>query len=155
LGDTGHAQIVQADFSSSSWWDKLDSSQAFDLIVSGFAIHHQENTRKRALYAEIYGRLSPGGVFLNLEHVASATPAVEAIAGDLFVDYLYAYHQIRHPERSRDEVATRYYSRPDKAENKLTPVEVQCDWLRQTGFLDVDCFFRVFELALFGGRKPK
>ncbi|SPE57295.1 hypothetical protein SBV1_270094 [Verrucomicrobia bacterium] len=29
----------------------------------------------------------------------------------------------------------------------------QCQWLREIGFENVDCYFKVFELALFGGTK--
>ena len=47
-----------------------------------------------------------------------------------------------------------YLERPDKEGNILAPVELQCSWLRDLGFADVDCFFRLFELALFGGRRP-
>ena len=35
----------------------------------------------------------------------------------------------------------------------IAPVEIQCEWLREIGFADVDFFFKVFELTLFGGRK--
>ena len=32
--------------------------------------------------------------------------------------------------------------------------ELQCDWRRHLGFVDVDCYLKIFELALFGGRRP-
>jgi len=154
VGDDRRARIVQADFASPGWRAALGEGAAFDLVVSGFAIHHQPHARKQALYAEVYDLLSPGGVLLNLEHVASSTPAVQRLFDEYFIDHLYTYHRARDPDASRDEISRTYYTRPDKVENILAPVEGQCGWLRQIGFVDVDCFFKVFELALFGGRKP-
>ena len=55
--------------------------------------------------------------------------------------------------KTRQQVDEEYYSRPDKAANLLAPVESQCKWLREIGFVDVDCYLKVFELALFGGLK--
>ncbi len=122
-------------------------------MVSGFAIHHQPDERKRELYAEIFDLLAPGGIFLNLEHVASATEAGQELFDDFFVDHLHDFHRISSADANRDAIADDYYKRPDKKENILAPVEDQCEWLRQIGLTDVDCFFKVFELALFGGRK--
>jgi tRNA (cmo5U34)-methyltransferase len=145
--------IIKADFSTPQWLGCVSEHKPCDIVISGFAIHHQPDERKRMLYSEIFNLLSPGGVFLNLEHVASASSCGEALFDDFFVDHLHRFHQEVDPSSSRAAVAQTYYSRPDKKENILAPVDRQCEWLRQLGFEDVDCFFKIFELALIGGRK--
>ena len=39
----------------------------------------------------------------------------------------------------------------NRAANILASVEDQCRWLREIGFVEVDCFWNYFELAIFGG----
>jgi tRNA (cmo5U34)-methyltransferase len=34
------------------------------------------------------------------------------------------------------------------------PVELQCAWLPDCGFEDIDCYFKAVELAIFGGLRP-
>jgi SAM-dependent methyltransferase len=148
------AVVRRADFATPAWCRQASDQGPFDVVISGFAIHHQSDARKREIYAEIHDLLAPGGVFLNLEHVASATPAGTALFDDLFIDQLHAFHRRRDPQVGRAAIARTYIERPDRQENLLTPVELQCSWLRDLGFADVDCFFRLFELALFGGRRP-
>jgi SAM-dependent methyltransferase len=154
VGTNDRATIVKADFSTPAWPESFQARHDIDLVLSGFAIHHQPDRRKRELYAEIYELLAPGGLFLNLEHVASATGEVQALFEEFFIDHLHAHHRQSDPDKARTEIAETYYARPDKVENILALVETQCDWLRRIGFHDVDCFFKILELALFGGRKP-
>lgn len=106
------------------------------------------------LYAEIYDLLSPGGTFLNAEHVASSTPRVEAMFDDAMSEHLYQQRQERGEDVTPEQVRREFLERPDRAANILAPVEEQCGWLREIGFGDVDCFWKYFELAIFGGFRP-
>ena len=112
--------------------DRLPAIGPFDTIVSSFAIHHCPDERKRSLYAEIYDRLTPGGVFCNLEHVASPTPALHA----------RFLAEIGAGEEDEDQ------------SNILLDVFTQLAWLRDIGFDNVDCYWKWLELALFGGIRP-
>jgi len=104
----------------------------FDLVVSSFAIHHCADERKRALYGEVFSLLEPGGRFLDLEHVASATPALH----DGFL------------------AAIGMTPVEDDPSNKLASVSEQLGWLDALGFVDVDCHWKWRELALLAGVKP-
>ncbi|MCB0233727.1 MAG: class I SAM-dependent methyltransferase [Anaerolineae bacterium] len=109
--------------------DSLPADAPYDAIVSGFAIHHCSDERKRTLYAEIHDRLAPGGIFCNLEHVASPTPGL-------------------HERFLRGIGVTADDEDPS---NVLLDVTTQLDWLRDIGFADVDCYWKWLELALIGG----
>ena len=108
-----------------------DRLGTFDVVVSSFAIHHVSHERKRSLYAEVFALLGCGGVFLNLEHVASPTSALH----DAFLAALDV------PPGEEDP------------SNKLLDFETQLAWLRTIGFIDVDCHWKWRELALLAGAR--
>jgi len=165
LANNNHATFVQLDYGQPGWQEAFtlhNSKQprvaftihnSFDVIVSGYSIHHQPDARKKEVYTELYDLLTPGGIFLNIEHVASRTPWIEQQFDELFIDHLVAYAEQEKMGKSREQIAQEFYYRPDKAANILAPVEDQCNWLREIGFKHVDCYLKVFELAVFGGVK--
>ncbi len=147
--------ISSVDYSDPAWFDIISAHAPFDVVVSGFSIHHQPDPVKSQIYLDIFDLLEPGGVFVNVEHVSSATPYIEGLYDDYFIDSLWASQLTGSEAQTRDQVAMDYRKREDKKANLLAPVELQCDWLRRIGFEDVDCYFKVFELAVFGGRRPQ
>jgi len=151
--DNQRAMFVVQDLATADWTQSVSDHALFDLVLSGFAIHHLADERKRELYGEIYDLLKPGGLFLNLEHVAPGCQWADVAFDDLFIESLWLHDQRRGGTKTKEEIAEQWYRRPDKEENILAPVDVQCQWLGEIGFQDVDCFFKLFQLALFGGRK--
>ncbi len=141
------------DYGLPAWLEAVKPHAPFDAVVSGFSIHHQPDKRKRELYAEIYDLLAPGGIFLNLEHVAPPSDWVEDVFSDLFIDSTLAFNQGRGLSQTREQAAEDYHNRPHKDANILAPLDMQCDWLREIGYAHVDCYLKIFELALFGGVK--
>jgi len=146
--------IVLQDYGNENWIESIKTLLPVDVVISGYSIHHQEDDIKYRIYEDIYKILRPGGIFLNLEHVASPNPKIEKLFDKMFVDGLYAYHVETGGKDSRKEIADKFYNREDKVLNKLTLVEKQVEWLQEIGYINTDCFFKLFELALFGGQKP-
>jgi cyclopropane fatty-acyl-phospholipid synthase-like methyltransferase len=104
--------------------DPLTDLPPVDAIVSALAIHHLPDQRKRTLFREIHALLAPGGAFVNLDLVASPTPEL---------------HECFRRTIGREQ---------DDPTDRLAHLCEQLDWLRETGFEQVDCRFKWLELAL-------
>ena len=101
----------------------------FDAVVSSLAIHHVSDQRKQALFGEVVELLAPGGVFCNLDVVASPTRALH--------------------EKWRAEMDA-----IDDPSDILCDLQSQLRWLSAVGLHDVDCIWKWRSLALMRGQKP-
>jgi SAM-dependent methyltransferase len=110
--------------------ERLPDIGRFELIVSGFAIHHLAHDRKRSLFAEVTQALRSGGIFANLEVVECATPEL-------------------HEEFNR-----RIGRRGGDPEDVLAGVDPQLAWMREAGLGQVDCNWRWRGFALLVGQAP-
>lgn len=150
-GWPGRLDIVEADLLNPGWQDALPGGiEAYDIIVTRYAIHHLPHARKRSLYAEIHDRLAPGGLFSNIEHVSSASPVFTGIFESLIIDGMVATSD---GALDLEGATAAFRARQDAQTNILAPAEDQCDWLREIGFVDVDVVMKVFELAVIVARR--
>ena len=146
-------KFIKADYKDETFWRDAASQGLFDLVISGFSIHHQPDEGKKKIYREIYALLSEGGMFLHLEHVASRSSWINTVSNNMIVDSVHCHHSRLETGKSREEIHELIFNDPDNEANILAYAEDQCDWLRDIGYSDVDCYFKVFELAIFGGRR--
>ncbi len=110
--------------------DPLPFDGPYDAIVTSLAVHHVSDERKRALYQEIANLLAPGGVFANLEIVASPTQALH--------------------DRWRDEMGAN-----DDPADLLRDMASQLEWINATGLENVDCIWKWRSLALLRGERSR
>ena len=122
FADDARVQLVRHDLD-----DPLVFDGPFDVVMSGFAIHHVSDERKQSLFGEIREALERDGVFANLEVVRSATPRRHA-------EFLHAIGRTA-----------------DDAEDRLATIEEQLGWMRDAGFREVECLWRWRGFALLVG----
>jgi tRNA (cmo5U34)-methyltransferase len=117
----------------------------YHAVVSALAIHHLDDHEKVDLYRRIRGVLADGGVFVNAEQVAGPTPALDQRYDEVWVASASALGA------TGQELAA---ARERMAFDRPAPVAAQCDWLREAGFTDVDCYYKSWRFAVFGGSAP-
>jgi SAM-dependent methyltransferase len=143
-------EYVRGDLSQPAWRDALPADEQFDAVISRLCIHHLPDERKRALYAEVLDLLEAGGAFVNWEHV-SAGGLAEGMFEHCFMSRLLEAERESDDPRSPEEVRGSYDDARD--DDILAPAEAQCRWLEEIGFEGVEIYFKVPELAIFGGTK--
>jgi len=125
-------EYVRVDLASHDWVEALNGP--FDVTVSTIAIHNLRiYNRVRDLYAELFGVMAEGGFFLNFDYVRPSSPLLRPFAS----------------WTSRDPDVG-YIGRTSGANGPGT-LEEHLIWLRSAGFGAVDCFFKEFGAAAYGG----
>jgi SAM-dependent methyltransferase len=147
--------FVAQDIADSEWVESVRNIAPFDLIVSGYVINQQPDDHKLDIYTDIYGLLGPGGLFLNLDYVSNSAPFARLVFDDLYVDSISKLRSTTGGDGSRDGAEKAYREWPDRPLLNPSQTDLQCDWLREIGFVGVDCYFRALGIALFGGVKPR
>jgi tRNA (cmo5U34)-methyltransferase len=117
----------------------------FDAVVSALAVHHLSDVDKKDLIARILAVLVPGGVFVNAEQVQGASQWQQQLFETMHLSKSRALGS------SEEEIAGAIER---MSHDRCAPLSRQLEWLRDLGYVRVDCFFQWFRFAVYAGWKP-
>jgi len=142
----GRARIVCASFEED--WTKALGEGDFDVALCVQALHHVPDVLKRLTYQRFREVMRPGGLYLQSDPVALGDPA-------LFPHVRALWNRLRSLQKYPPLPAG--YLQGDAEEEHeergdlLASLDKQLAWLREAGFLPVDCFWKHGNRAIFGG----
>ena len=113
-------------------------------MVSSLSNHHLNSENKRKLYRNVFTFLRPGGVFVNAEQVKGETPAIDARYREIWE------RNVRQTGIAEADVQAAFErmkeDRPDTVGNQM-------EWLEETGFQEVNCWYKNGMFCVFAGTK--
>ena len=116
----------------------------YDLIVSAMSIHHLSDEEKKLLYQRVYDGLTHRGIFINADLAKGETVNTERNYQAIWMDWI---KEAGLGEKELSGIIERMgYDRPSLLGDQL-------QWLKNIGFLDVDCYYKYYNFAVFSGVK--
>ncbi len=116
----------------------------YEAVVSALSIHHLDASEKRDLFRKVYSVLRDGGIFINADQVLGYTPQIEARYREAWL------RQVSERGVSEDDLAA---ALGRMKEDKPSTLDEQKAWLEEAGFEQVDCLYKNYGFAVYGGYK--
>lgn len=121
-------------------------SENYDVIVSSLALHHlATDDDKKGFYKKIYAALVHGGVFLNADAVLAPTEHLQEI-------YTTKWKEFMNLSISIEEIEEKWIPAAETEDHPAKLID-HIDWLRDTGFKDIDVIWKYYHIAVYGGSK--
>jgi tRNA (cmo5U34)-methyltransferase len=115
-----------------------------DCIVSAMSIHHLSDQEKRFLYHRIYEALLPDGVFINADLVKGETESIDRAYRDTWIGWI---EKTGLPKNELSKILDRMEL------DQPSCLSAQLVWLKEAGFIDVDCYYKYYNFSVVSGSK--
>lgn len=125
-------------------YTETDLGDAYDIVISGLSIHHLSDSDKRSLYQRIYNVLSRGGMFINADQVLGKTSNIDKLYRQTWLNAVSVAVSDEELKAAKKRMEC----------DRLAKLNDQLNWLESVGFQDVDCWYKSYSFAVFGGHKP-
>jgi tRNA (cmo5U34)-methyltransferase len=123
----------------------LQIEREYDLVISSLSIHHLTNNEKQELFHSIYGVLRKPGLFINIDQIHGETDYLR----DLYWNHWLV--QVKQAEQSEDRIQESIDRRTKYDRDAL--LTDQLLWLKESGFINVDCVYKNFFVGVFFAMK--
>jgi ubiquinone/menaquinone biosynthesis C-methylase UbiE len=143
-------KFVQASLENANWLNSVEGS--FDAVISARALHHfTENQRRRFIFKEVFSLIRQGGCFINADNVRAATPSLRERYRHARDEYLDLF--IRRSSDGKSSLAEARAATPSTYHGPHNNgyLDEELAWLREAGFVDVDCFWKFGTTVVYGG----
>lgn len=127
----------------------------FDLIVSAFSLHHLDHRYVPVLFTEFFRILAPGGQAVIADYVATPYNRLQRHYEDLWVEARWRNLQKEGGALPTKEEVWADHEAMKKAEgDNPAPLGSLLAWMERAGFGEVECHWKHFCYAVYGGVKP-
>jgi SAM-dependent methyltransferase len=155
------AKLIHADLRQLDWCK--DIPLPINAVVSATALHWLNAEELAKLYTQLAQLLSHGGIFLNADHIPSKNPAIQKYwekhreqmrvdEGHTTADDWDGFWKAYGEALGIDLAAIRQ-SFIKEWSGVESPLEWHLDKLRDSGFINLDCYWRSDCDAIYGGMK--
>ena len=145
--------FVQGSLESADWLKAVSGS--FDAVISSRALHHfTDNQRRRYIFKEVFPLIRSGGCFINADNVRGATKSLSERYKTARDNYLDLF--VRETSGGKTNLAEVRAASPNTYHGPHNNgyLEEEWAWVKETGFEDVDCFWKFGMTVVYGGFHP-
>ena len=129
----------------SGQWPGVRGEKEFDAIISAFSLHYLNEDEKKVLFSKCRDALKPGGMLIDAEAIIPPSATVYQL-------YMEKWKEFQRSNGfSEDEIGAHMLK--FVRDVKPLTVERQVCLMREAGFIDVECYFKYLNWAVFGGYK--
>jgi len=142
--------FIQGSLESFQWLNSVNGN--FDAVISARALHHlTEHERRRAIFKEVFSLLRPGGCFINADNVRAPTESLKERYRRARDEYLDEF--VRRSSGGKTNLAEVRSATPSSYHGPHNNgyLEQELAWLKEAGFVDVDCFWKFTTMVVYGG----
>lgn len=137
--DLSNFSYINEDYSDA------DLGNGYDMVVSALSIHHLSDDKKQFLYSKIYEVLNRNGIFINADLVLGPSKENEYIYRRNWIEKIEA-ENLGFDAKAKIMDIMNKHDQPASLENNLK-------WLNNSGFKDVDVFYKYYNFSVMYGVK--